>query len=80
MFTHAYFLPQQPFLAQAEQEKMEYEAARRLYEEGHAGYGTNINFSILPGSSNTFLSVKTESESESEGFNTDDGSLSGSRP
>ncbi|KIY49486.1 hypothetical protein FISHEDRAFT_25668, partial [Fistulina hepatica ATCC 64428] len=37
-----------PFLAQAEREKMEYENARRLYEEGTASYGTNINFSILP--------------------------------
>jgi len=63
----------QPFLAQAEQEKMEYEAARRLYEEGTAGYGTSINFSILPGSP-AFPSLKVESESESEGFNTDDGS------
>ncbi|KAF8204747.1 hypothetical protein BJ912DRAFT_1018044 [Pholiota molesta] len=51
----------QPFLAQAEQEKMEYEAARRL-----------INFSILPGSPH-FPLVKMESESESEGFMTDEG-------
>ncbi|KAF9006611.1 hypothetical protein BDQ17DRAFT_1352047 [Cyathus striatus] len=62
----------QPFLAQAEQEKMEYEAARRLYEEGTTGYGTSINFSILPRSPG-FPSVKLESESESEGFTTDDG-------
>jgi len=61
-----------PFLAQAEQEKMEYEAARRLYEEGTTGYGTNINFSILP-SSPGFGALKLESESESEGFVTDDG-------
>ncbi|KAK0453945.1 putative HMG1 protein [Armillaria borealis] len=60
-----------PFLAQAEQEKMEYEAARRLYEEGAPAFGTTINFSILPGSP-AFRSVKVESESESEGY-TDDG-------
>jgi len=65
----------QPFLAQAEQEKMEYEAARRVYEEGtNPGFSSNINFSILPGSPH-FSIVKTESsESESEGFVTDDGS------
>ncbi|KAF6762222.1 hypothetical protein DFP72DRAFT_599174 [Ephemerocybe angulata] len=57
----------QPFLAQAEQEKMEYEAARRLYEEGTTGYGTNINFSILQGSP-AFPPIKLESESEGEGF------------
>ncbi|PPQ65367.1 hypothetical protein CVT24_011477 [Panaeolus cyanescens] len=77
----------QPFLAQAEQEKMEYEAARRLYEEGTTGFGGNasassINFSIMPGldGSSSFGSmslpfsiVKTESESESDqGFSTDD--------
>jgi len=39
-----------PFLAQAEQEKLEYEAARKLYEEGTTGYSSSINFSILPGS------------------------------
>ncbi|KAJ7068580.1 hypothetical protein C8F01DRAFT_1247077 [Mycena amicta] len=63
-----------PFLAQAEQEKMEYEAARRLYEDGAGspGYGTNINFSILPGSP-AFPTIKLESESEGEGFFTDDG-------
>ncbi|EIN10516.1 hypothetical protein PUNSTDRAFT_132606 [Punctularia strigosozonata HHB-11173 SS5] len=42
-----------PFLAQAEREKLEYETARKIYEEGSAasspGY-SNINFSILPGS------------------------------
>lgn len=27
---------------------MEYEAARRLYEEGTTGFGTSISFSILP--------------------------------
>ncbi|KAF8165573.1 hypothetical protein B0H34DRAFT_689618 [Crassisporium funariophilum] len=63
----------QPFLAQAEQEKMEYEAARRLYEEGTTGFGSSINFSILPGSPH-FPIIKMESESESEGFTTDDGS------
>ncbi|THH20569.1 hypothetical protein EUX98_g8556 [Antrodiella citrinella] len=38
-----------PFLAQAEQEKLEYEAARKLYEEGTVGFTSSINFSILPG-------------------------------
>ncbi|KAF5359026.1 hypothetical protein D9758_004856 [Tetrapyrgos nigripes] len=57
-----------PFLAQAEQEKMEYEAARRLYEEGTTGYGTSISFSILPGGSpiSSYIPIKTESESESD--------------
>ncbi|KAJ4479238.1 putative HMG1 protein [Lentinula aciculospora] len=54
-----------PFLAQAEQEKMEYEAARRLYEEGTTGYGTSISFSILPGSP-IYQPAKLESESESD--------------
>jgi len=59
-------LNDQPFLAQAEQEKMEYEAARRIYEDGSSGYGSsNINFSILPGSPH-FPSMRVESESESE--------------
>ncbi|KZT24596.1 hypothetical protein NEOLEDRAFT_1156838 [Neolentinus lepideus HHB14362 ss-1] len=76
-----------PFLAQAEQEKMEYEAARRLYEEGTVGFETSINFSVLPGSpiqtatiprSNKAISlVKSESftssESESEPLTEDDG-------
>jgi hypothetical protein len=56
----------QPFLAQAEQEKMEYEAARRIYEEGASSYSSsNINFSILPGSP-PFTMMKMESESEGE--------------
>ncbi|KAJ7572563.1 hypothetical protein C8J56DRAFT_807203 [Mycena floridula] len=54
-----------PYLAQAEQEKMEYENARRLYEDGSTGFGTSINFSILPGSP-AFPTLKVESESESE--------------
>ncbi|KAF9263721.1 hypothetical protein L218DRAFT_864919 [Marasmius fiardii PR-910] len=62
-----------PFLAQAEHEKMEYETARRLYEEGTTGYGTSISFSILPGSP-LFPTVKVESESESEGGAPVDGS------
>ncbi|KAK7062008.1 hypothetical protein R3P38DRAFT_3303076 [Favolaschia claudopus] len=71
-----------PFLAQAEQEKMEYEAARRLYEDGAAGSvyaASNFNFSILPGSP-AFPAIKIESESESEGFATDnDAGGSGAR-
>ncbi|EPQ59154.1 hypothetical protein GLOTRDRAFT_70334 [Gloeophyllum trabeum ATCC 11539] len=76
-----------PFLAQAEQEKMEYEAARRLYEEGTVGFETSINFSVLPGSpiqtaiiprSNKAVTVVkseplTSSESESEPLTEDDG-------
>ncbi|KAF5393042.1 hypothetical protein D9757_001283 [Collybiopsis confluens] len=61
-----------PFLAQAEQEKMEYENARRLYEEGTTGYGTSISFSILPGSP-LFQPVKMESESESDSGSVVDG-------
>jgi hypothetical protein len=45
---------------------MEYEAARRIYEEGSAGYGSSsINFSILPGSP-SFPMMRMESESENE--------------
>ncbi|CAL1701283.1 unnamed protein product [Somion occarium] len=77
-----------PFLAQAEQEKLEYEAARKLYEEGTTGYSSSINFSILPGgpinaiafpsfkASSGIARVKHEGaseESESDGgFLTDD--------
>jgi len=57
----------QPFLAQAEQEKMEYEAARRLYEEGSTGYGTNINFSILQSPAFPVIKLDVSSESEGEG-------------
>lgn len=52
---------------------MEYESARRLYEEGTTGFASSINFSILPGSPAFPATVKMESESESEGFVTDDG-------
>ncbi|KAJ7791685.1 putative HMG1 protein [Mycena olivaceomarginata] len=53
---------QSPFLAQAEQEKMEYEAARRVYEDGAAPAG------ILPGVGVGFPAIKIESsESEGEG-------------
>ncbi|KAI0796939.1 hypothetical protein C8Q75DRAFT_729766 [Abortiporus biennis] len=71
-----------PFLAQAEQEKLEYEAARKMYEEGTTGYSSSINFSILPGSTinaiafpSSLRPLKQEplsSESESDGFATDD--------
>ncbi|KIL00516.1 hypothetical protein PAXRUDRAFT_129737 [Paxillus rubicundulus Ve08.2h10] len=70
-----------PFLAQAEQEKLEYEAARRLYEDGTTaiGAGTSINFSILPDSSSespfyALRAIKSEfygSESESDGVAVD---------
>jgi len=66
-----------PFLAQAEQEKLDYEAARRMYEEGTAAHGSSINFSILPHDDafRTLRPVKVEtfSSDESEGFSTDDG-------
>lgn len=59
----------QPFLAQAEQEKLEYEAARKVYEEGTTGFSSSsfsssINFSILPGgpiNAIAFPSFKTSS-------------------
>ncbi|TDL29836.1 hypothetical protein BD410DRAFT_43554 [Rickenella mellea] len=35
-----------PFLARAEQEKLDYEAARRLYEEGTPGFETTISFNL----------------------------------
>lgn len=71
-----------PFLAQAEQEKMEYEAARRVYEEGSAGgvsmsSGTNIHFSIMsqsphsPGFGNGSLPLPgTGAFSSTTGFTT----------
>ncbi|KAJ7676625.1 hypothetical protein DFH06DRAFT_1079748 [Mycena polygramma] len=52
-----------PFLVQAEQEKIEYEAARRMYQDGSVGYGSSINFSILPGS--PAFPIKVESDNES---------------
>ncbi|KAJ7692382.1 hypothetical protein B0H17DRAFT_1200459 [Mycena rosella] len=58
--------------SQAAKDKMEYEAARRLYEDGSVRYGSSINFSILSGSP-AFPAIKIESESKSEGFATDDG-------
>ena len=72
----------QPFLAQAEQEKLEYESARKLYEEGSTGYGSSsINFSILPGGPINLMPIprasqrpikqELSSESESEGFDDD---------
>ncbi|KAK2466040.1 hypothetical protein APHAL10511_001682 [Amanita phalloides] len=60
----------QPFLAQAEQEKMEYESARKLYEDGTTGPISSINFSIL--GSPAFSSLKLESESDSEELSTDE--------
>ena len=49
----------QPFLAQAEQEKLEYESARKLYEEGTTGYSSAINFSVLPGTINSIAFPST---------------------
>ena len=69
-------------MAQAEQEKLEYEAARKLYEEGTTGYTSSINFSIIPGSPINAIAfpssarkVKQEplsSESESDDAMADD--------
>jgi hypothetical protein len=68
------FFSPQPFLAQAERDKIEYEAARRLYEEGTTGYTGSINFSIIPQGSpgDSFASplsrvLKVEPESDYEG-------------
>ena len=71
----------QPFLAQAEQEKLEYESARKLYEEGTTGSPSSINFSILPGGPINLMPIprasqrpikqELSSESESEGFDDD---------
>ncbi|THH16420.1 hypothetical protein EW146_g4232 [Bondarzewia mesenterica] len=72
-----------PFLAQAEQEKLEYESARKMYEDGTTGYGTSISFSVLPGnpfqtatiplgSSRSAKAEASSSESESEGSMADD--------
>ena len=72
----------QPFLAQAEQEKLDYEAARRLYEEGTTGFASSINFSILPGANGESSAFRSSplihadpltSESDSEGCITDEG-------
>ena len=38
----------------SEQDKLDYEVARRLYEEGAIGRSSSINFSILPGSPDAF--------------------------
>jgi len=40
----SFFCNNQPFLAQAEKEKLNYEAARRMYEEGTVGFETTISF------------------------------------
>jgi hypothetical protein len=65
----------QPFLAQAEQEKLEYEEKRKVYEQGHTGYTGSFNFSILSGSPldcapipRSKPSVKAEVASEDDTF------------
>lgn len=71
----------QPFLAQAEKEKLDYEAARRIYEEGAPGFETTISFNVPAGKSIPpfFLGrshtreFSSESEPDSEGFVTDEG-------
>lgn len=77
----------QPFLAQAEQEKLDYEAKKKMYEEGSSGHFGSFNFSILPGSPMDGASiprafkaavapVKAEpAPSEGEGFMIEDGLL-----
>ncbi|EIW78103.1 hypothetical protein CONPUDRAFT_156114 [Coniophora puteana RWD-64-598 SS2] len=62
-----------PLLARAEQEKLKYEAARRLYEEGTPALGTNINFSILPQSTDSPFSTIQPIKTESFGSFTSDG-------
>jgi len=37
-----------PFLAQAEQDKLDYEAARKLYENGSIAYESSIDFGTSP--------------------------------
>jgi hypothetical protein len=49
---------------------MEYESARKLYEEGTVPFVSTLNFNIMPGSP-AFSSMKVESESESEGLAVD---------
>ena len=75
----------QPFLAQAEKEKLAYEAARRLYEEGTVGIESTINFNINTdsdfssgGAATTFVIARpaseqsSDSDADSEGFVTDE--------
>jgi hypothetical protein len=50
---------------------MEYEAARKLYEEGTTGPISSINFSILPGSPG-FSNMRLDFESDSD-LSTDEG-------
>lgn len=60
-------LSSQPFLAQAEQEKLEYESARKRYEEGSMmmDYGTSISFSVLPPNSFQTSSIPLSSSAGS---------------
>ena len=77
----------QPFLAQAEQEKLEYESARKLYEEGTTGSPSSINFSILPNNpinsiafpSSSFLRPVKQEAASSESEGEDDGDLTRGR-
>lgn len=65
-----------PFLAQAEQDKLDYEAARKLYENGSVAYESSIDFGTTPFMTATLgptHRVKSESsESDSDGCMTDD--------
>ncbi|KAH8118729.1 high mobility group box domain-containing protein, partial [Phellopilus nigrolimitatus] len=74
-----------PFLAQAEKEKLDYEAARRLYEEGTVGFETTISFGTAPAPALPFghgafalapgpaPELSSDSEPDSEGCTTDEG-------
>lgn len=51
LLAHVCLVCLQPFFAQAEREKLSYEAARRLYEEGGVGIGSAMSFDQSPGAS-----------------------------
>lgn len=71
----------QPFLAQAEKEKLEYEAARRMYEDGSVGFESTISFNVpqTSGQEGATFVISTpaaehtsDCEPDSEGFVTDE--------
>jgi hypothetical protein len=41
--------PTQPFLAQAEQDRSEYDAAKKLYDEATTGHSSGVSFSVHQG-------------------------------
>lgn len=64
-------------MAQAEQDKLEYEAARKLYENGSIAYESSIDFgttSFMTSTLGPSRHVKSESsESDGDEFMVDDG-------